>query len=245
MRYLVIGLFVIIGLPSPSAGQTAAARAFISFNGSMQISGNDFQDGAAFTEHAEEGRLRNDYSVPGGPSLDIAAGARVWKQLSLGIAVARFSRSTPVAVNASVPHPLFFDRHRTVTADVTGLSREELAVHLRAAGVLAPNTRVQVVLFGGPTFFQVSQGVVTDIVYTETYPFDTATFVRGVTSSRKTSTIGFNAGADVAYFFTPQLGVGAVFQFSRANVDVEAAAGATRRIAVGGVQTGGGLRVRF
>jgi hypothetical protein len=100
-------------------------------------------------------------------------------------------------------------------------------------------------VFGGPSFFQVQQGIVTGVRYSESYPFDSAAFASAETTSAKESKAGFNVGGDLAYFFTRQLGVGFAAQFSGTELDVPSAAGGTHKVRAGGFQAGGGLRVRF
>jgi hypothetical protein len=62
---------------------------------------------------------------------------------------------------------------------------------------------------------------------------------------------GFHGGVDVRYFFTERLGVGGIFRFSRGEVEIPGMFGTADDppppldIKVGGVQFGGGLRVRF
>jgi hypothetical protein len=216
---------------------------FVSINGAVQMATSDFADRLTFTENAEDGRLDTDYLVDGGPAFDIAGGA-FWRDLGIGVGVTRFSRSTPTSVSALVPHPFFFNQNRPVSGSVAGLQRKELAIHVRASRMI-PVWRMQLMAFGGPSFFRVTQGIVTDIDYTEEYPYDAAVFARGATTDAKASKVGFNAGADVAYFFTRQLGVGGVFQFSRATVELAAEGAGSRDVRVGGLQAGGGLRVRF
>ena len=121
----------------------------------------------------------------------------------------------------------------------------ETAVHLQARAVVPVGTRLQMMLFGGPSFFQVKQDVVTEIVYADTYPYDTASFGGAQTTAAKESNIGFNVGGDVAFFFTRQLGVGFSTQFSGVNVDVPRVDGGTTPVKAGGLQAGGGLRLRF
>ena len=58
-------------------------------------------------------------------------------------------------------------------------------------------------------------------------------------------TVGFNVGADVAYYFTGNFGVGWLTRYSRAMVEVPSASGETLDIEVGGLHTAVGLRVRF
>ena len=55
----------------------------------------------------------------------------------------------------------------------------------------------------------------------------------------------FNGGADVAFFFTRQVGVGGTLQFAGVTVQVPGALGSTREVKVGGGRAGGGLRLRF
>ena len=70
----------------------------MSVNGGLQVASNDFNDSATFRENAEEGTLTSDYTVEGGPALNIAGGVTVWRQIAVGVGVTRFSRSTPVVV---------------------------------------------------------------------------------------------------------------------------------------------------
>jgi opacity protein-like surface antigen len=105
--------------------------------------------------------------------------------------------------------------------------------------------RVQAMVFGGPSMFRVKQDVVNDFNFTDSYPFDEATFTGGVTNTVSKSKIGFNVGADVSYFFTPQLGVGGTAQYSGTNLDITSAGGDTVDIRAGGFQAGGGVRLRF
>ena len=116
---------------------------------------------------------------------------------------------------------------------------------MRISGVFPLGRRLQVMVFGGPSFFPVKQGVVTEIAYADDYPYDEARFVQAETTSVNASSIGFNAGADLAFFFTRQLGVGMVAQLSRGTVDLPSAGGGTRSVKAGGMLAGGGLRLRF
>jgi hypothetical protein len=218
---------------------------FLSANRGHRTTVNNFSDGAAFRENAEEGRFDTAYSVKAGPTIDVAGGVTVGRSTGVGVAVERFKRSTPVVLSGSVPHPFFFSRPRAVSADVGGLTREELAIHVQLRGVVPIGNRFQVSLFGGPSFFRLTQDVVTDFAYTDDYPYDAASFERASATRSKASKPGFNGGGDVAFFFTRQIGVGVSAQFSRATVKLPSADDGTRDARVGGVQVGGGLRLRF
>jgi opacity protein-like surface antigen len=239
-------MLVVLGTTAAAFAQTPnAARGFIVVNGGYQLTANDFTDGAIKRENAEDGRLDTTYTVRSGPAFDIAGGGIIWGRLGVGVGVSRFSVSTPSTLKATIPHPFFFDRSRSVSGDVAGLQREELAVHVQLRGIFPAGERFQVMVFGGPSFFQVKQGVITDYSYNESYPYDKASFRSATTTTASASKIGFNAGGDVAFFFTRQIGVGATVQFAGTKVQVPAALGATREVKVGGGQAGAGLRLRF
>jgi hypothetical protein len=221
------------------------SRGFVVVNGGYQLTANDFEDATTFRANAEDGRLTTDYEVKGGPAFDVAGGARVWRQLAVSVGVARFSRSTPSAVSGTIPHPFFFNRLRSVDGEAAGLTREELAVHMQARVIVPVGARVQLMGFGGPSLFRVTQGVVRDITWTESYPYDVAAFGQAQTTNASGSKLGFNAGADVAFFFTERIGVGATVQVATATVQLSAAAGNARDMKVGGTKAGGGLRLRF
>ena len=67
---------------------------------------------------------------------------------------------------------------------------------------------------------------------------------RAVVTTVEESKVGVHVGADVAYFFTPRLGLGAMLQYAGTNMEV-AATGRTFDVKVGGILAGGGLRLRF
>lgn len=247
MKSANCALIVIMSCTSTALAQTSIrpAKGFITVNGGYQLTTNDFADGATKRENAEDGRFDTTYVVKGGPAFDVAGGGLLWRQLGVGVGVSRFSVSTPSSLQATIPHPFFFNRARAVSGQIADLKREELAVHVQARGVFPVGTRLQVMVFGGPSFFQVKQGVVTDYTYTESYPYDDASFRAATTSTTSVSKTGFNVGGDVAFFFTRQLGVGGTVQFAGTTLELAGALGATQEIKVGGGQAGGGLRLRF
>jgi hypothetical protein len=240
--------------PQPRTGQSTAKprpaqpldRVYISINGAFQMGGEDFGETVSFVENAENGTFTTDYTVESGPALNISGGALVWRNIGVGVGVTRFSRSTPLSLTASVPHPFFFNRAREVGGEVGGLTREELAVHIQMRAMFTPSPKIQGMVFGGPSFFSVKQDIVNDFEFTEAYPYDTATFNRGLTTTADESKVGFNVVADVGYFFTRQVGVGGTVQWSGTTIEVSGSGGTgTFELKAGGLQAGGGLRLRF
>jgi hypothetical protein len=98
---------------------------------------------------------------------------------------------------------------------------------------------------GGPSYISVGQTIATDVQYAQTYPYDTATFTSATTTHPSKGAVGFNAGADVAWMFRRNVGVGGLVQFSRAMVKLPASGGRTISFDAGGAQIGAGLRLVF
>ncbi|MCH2253659.1 MAG: hypothetical protein MK365_10905, partial [Vicinamibacterales bacterium] len=90
-----------------------------------------------------------------------------------------------------------------------------------------------------------TQGLVTAVDFSESYPFEVASFAEASTEEQSTSAVGFHVGADVGYFFSRYVGVGALVRFSGATVDLVSEDGGTISIDTGGFHVAGGLRLRF
>lgn len=246
--FSVVAVAAGLSCSTPALAQTASgslSRGFVAINGIYQLTSNDFADSGVKREHAENGSVQAAYLVQSGQSLEVSGGARVWRKLSMGVGFSRFSTATPSAVSAAIPHPFFFNRLRSVAGQADGLKREELVVHLQAAGVFPVGRRLNVTVFGGPAFFKVTQGVVTDVSYRDSYPFDEASFGGAITTTADVSKVGFGGGGDVAFYFTRFVGIGGTFQFAGTTVRLPAAGGATQSVKVGGLRTGAGLRLRL
>ena len=79
--------------------------------------------------------------------------------------------------------------------------------------------------------------------YSESYPYDTATFTTASFTSVTRRAFGFNVGADLGVRLITHVGVGALLRFSRASM-VFAVPGSTATV-VGGLQALGGIRIFF
>lgn len=229
----------------PAAQRPQAPRLYVSIDGGYQAGTEDFRNGGTFTQYLEEARFDSAYEVEPGPQFRAAGGVRLWRRLHAGVAVSRFTQTTPTRVTGAIPHPFFFSRPRDIEGSVAGLRRKEAAVHLQARAVVPISGRIDLAAFAGPSWFSVEQGVVGAVQYGESYPFDTAEFRSATTMRRKVSRAGFNVGGDVAFFVLRNVGVGASVQFARANVTLPGGDATDVDTNAGGVQGGVGLRLRF
>lgn len=169
-------------------------------------------------------------------------------RIGMGMAVSQFTRTTPGTLSAAVPHPFFFGAPRQVNGPITGLQREDTALHAQVMSVWGIGSHVEVTLSGGPSLFRVRQGIATDFTYPDQYPFDSASLQLAQVATAKNKMllgIGVNAGGDAAFFFTRRVGVGVTAMFTRSHLDLPVSASRTVQVKAGGVTTAGGLRLRF
>ena len=248
---------------SPALAQdpTGDARAFITINGGLQAMTSGFSENIVFRDSGnlyptdegvisdaaarEQARFESGYRFENAPLLDVSGGVRVASYFGIGIGVSRFNIEETASVSAQVPHPFFLRRDRSISGDSPPLSRRETAIHLQGLVIVPATSSFTVTAFGGPTLFNVEQQLVTDVNFTHAYPYDTASFSSAVVGRESNSAVGFNVGADVAYYFTGNVGIGWLTRYSRAAVELPSASGERVEIDAGGLHTAVGLRLRF
>ena len=118
-------------------------------------------------------------------------------------------------------------------------------MHVQALWGIPVGRSSVVTLFGGPTWFNAAQDLVSNITFEQAYPFDSATYSGANIGERSASALGAHAGADVAYYFSERFGVGGMIRYSHGSVKLDSPDGDTFSSDVGGVHTSGGLRIRF
>jgi hypothetical protein len=235
--------------PSLVSAQAATGtdRIRVSVNGGVQLSSIGFDSSAAKTVYLETAVIGGSYDVTHGLAIDGGVSVRLAGNVGVALAVSSFMQEHDAAVSAAIPHPFFFRTPRTITGTAPSLRHDEVVTHLQGSYTLHPSRRVDLLLSAGPSFFHVRQEVVTDIAFTDTYPYDAPAFTSAsaqrVTAKNK---VGYNAGADVGMRLARHAGVGASVRFSRANVSLAMPSGtATVSMDAGGTQVTGGLRLYF
>ena len=226
---------------------TAAAQngGWVSFNGATQATATTFTNNVGFIEFHEDADFDADYAVGTGAVFDGGAGVRLANGFGVGVAVSRFERLDPVSLDARIPHPFFFDRPRSLTGSEPDLTRLETAVHVEVRWYESVSDTVELAVFGGPTMFNVQQDLVTAIGYDHAYPYDEASLASTTTAAASASAIGFHAGADISFFFSETVGLGALIRYSGGSVDLPGEGETMVPIDTGGFHIGGGLRLRF
>lgn len=155
-----------------------------------------------------------------------------------------------------LPHPYFLEAFATAAAQTDiPMQRIERSVNVQAMLVALRTKHVRLRAFGGPSYFRIEQDSVTDIVYNQFHfvraPGNAAELTEYELERIDGSGWGFHAGADGSVFFTRILGVGGFARYSRGAVDLENTVAralgqhAVVGVTAGGVQVGGGLRLKF
>jgi len=217
---------------------------YVSLNGLYQTTPNTFTTTTKPEVNQELGEVTTGHRIAPGPVFDVTVSGRAKGSFGVLYAVSYRTQTELGQVTAALPHPFFFNQPRLV-AGQTSLKREDLAMHLAGQWMVPVTDNVQVSLFGGPTYFRVTQDMVSDVTADEVYPFDRAQFGGAAVVNQQAWHIGYNAGGDVAFFFSRTLGAGMMVRYSRATVQMPSPDGGTNAMKAGGLQTGAGLRVKF
>jgi hypothetical protein len=230
--------------PALASAQTVAPRVFVSVNGGVQTSDNTLAQSFPVQKNLEDAPITANADENGGTLFDAGAVVRLIGYFGMGFALSVVTHDADATVTASIPHPFFFNRLRSIEG-TANMSRRETAAHIQAV-FLVPGPHLDVMVYGGPSLFTLRQTLVTDVTYSETFPFDTATFTSASTAEATSKTeTGFHIGGDVAWKFTRNIGVGGMIRYAHAQATLNATNNPPITVDVGGLQFGGGIRLAF
>ena len=241
---------VLVGASQPAAAQSAPweDRVFAGVSFGIEGGSADISDSRSFPIYGEAATLVSNAGFNADSIVDFSVGARVWR--NMGVAIGFHAQSTTGSgdIQGSIPHPIFFDRPRTFTDPIDGIDRDEYATHLQLGWMVPLGDNLDVFVYGGPSFFRISQEVVSDIAVAEQGPPFTSVVVQPTIALRKENATGFNIGADASYMFYTRdrlrLGVGGFLRYTGATADI-ALSNSSISTDLGGIQFAVGARVRF
>jgi len=227
-----------------AAAQSDESRFFLSVSGAFEPGTQKISDDGTFPLYDETGRLNVSSEVSSGAVLDFGVGARVVGNWTLGANFHRTSSTDEATVSGQAPHPLFFDRPRAFSTTVADLKRTEQALHLSLGYRVPLGERFDVHLYAGPSQFRFSQEVVGQVVITDAGTF-AATYE---TARRKKNAWGGHVGADLSYAIyrsgATSFRLGGYVRYAEASSELRVVSN-DASTKIGGIQIGGGLRVRF
>jgi hypothetical protein len=238
-------LLLVLSVPALAAAQDPDARLRISVNGGLAAAGRAFAQDFTVPKNAQEATISADVAQSAAPMFDISGWVRLAGRVGAGVAFSTVSRSSDASIAASIPHPFYFNQFRAISGTQSNVTSRERAVHLDAVVIAASTDRIELAVFAGATLFSVRQDLITDVAYIESYPYDTAEFRTAKTVRDSQSKVGYNVGTDVSWALSEHVGIGGLLRFSRADVTYAPSAGNVASAKVGGLQAGGGLRLRF
>ena len=241
----------------PTMAQTPEARWYVSGDLGFQTTtlASVLTEPITFERFAEPGELTRLTSIDRQPTIHVAAGVPVWRNLGLRFGFSQFTRNDDLRLSVSIPHPFFFDRHRRFSQP-TELVQRERSVDVHALWMAHRRDRVALSVFGGPTVYRVRFDGVGVQTREEEYPFESSPVTGILLFKRRPMSVGYGVGADLSVFFSRHVGVGWLVRYNRASSTLELPddgffatvleqTGVTTGVKFGGANIAGGLRFRF
>jgi hypothetical protein len=249
MRKVVISVIgaVLVLLSSSQAGAQPTpfdGRLLASINFGGQLGGSDVDLASSFPIYGETAQVQIHQDLGGGGLFDFGAAYRVGERWGVGFAFNRSGDRTDGVVSGSIPHPAFTNRPRAFETTADELEHNESAFHFQGAWFLPYVEKVDIVITGGLSIFNVSQEFARNIQFTETGT-DTVN-ITGVEVVRlKETGAGINIGADMTYMLYKNFGAGVLLRYTYGSVDFDLGEGQSSDVTAGGFQIAAGGRVRF
>jgi hypothetical protein len=233
-----------VAAPTPAPANAPAARPKFRLvaNALFLAQTLDYDGTQSLNLYAETGQVNTQYSTKSAVAPDVALQFNFSRNVGVIVAYETASRDGSGNVDASVPHPLYLNRPRTLTTSVSGLNFKQSAIHPGLA-VGGGSEKLEYVVFGGPSFYQVDADLIDTFQPQEVYPYDSVTGTFTTAKSSK-SAVGFHVGGRLDAWLGRSFGLGAQVRYGSAKVDL-GSSGNTTSVTAGGFEVGGGLRLRF
>jgi hypothetical protein len=254
MHRSVVIVLMCVGLMAISSRDAAAQvgdpwtdRGYVNLNIGFESVSANLTDATTRRIYDEDATFSVAQAIDSGALFDFSVGARVWRNASVGIDFHRQATDTEATVQGAVPHPVIFNRPRPFTLSVTDLSRSERAIHLQFGYMFVLTDRITAHAVLGPSFFHVSQDVISDVSVAESGNFASVN-ATAVITERSDSATGFNAGVDVSYelyeYEGIKIGAGALIRWAGASTEIQLLQNNVDTD-LGGLHFAFGARVRF
>lgn len=223
---------------------SAPAQVTLSINGVYDVASPDWSHNRTFTEFLEEARYDARYAAKAAAGLDVGLQVSLWRGLGPSLALSRADKDASGSLDVSVPHPLYFDRDRSATAELSGFDYSEQVVHA-GLGWQGWRGALDFAVFGGVSLFRVRADAVESIEYDQAFPFDEITLRAPRPVERTDEPTGFHVGGRLDWRLATHFGVGAQLRYSAAKARFSLPGGDDFEIDAGGLQVAAGLRIFF
>jgi hypothetical protein len=234
--------------PAQAQGTPWEDRVFVNLSFGVDTGTTSIAENRSFVLYGETGTLQANSDYGSFPIFDIAVGARLFQNVGVAIAYHTGGTKGDGTISGTVPHPVFFDRSRAFTDSFNDADRDEHATHLQIGWMAPLSDKFDLFIYGGPSFFNVTQELVTDLGLVENGPPYTTITLQPRIERLKSNSVGYNLGVDSTYFlYTAErfrLGLGGFLRFTGATAEFDID-GNTIETDAGGVQFAVGARLRF
>jgi hypothetical protein len=245
---IVVCLVVLLGASGASAQIIPAWTDHGHFNVNFGTQPDERQIAGRGSASLHGGTASFEWALPveSARIVDIGGGVRIWRNVGAGVAFSSYSDPADTTITATIPDPLVVNTPHADSRTLTGLAHRERAVHLSILFVVPVGwiPGLQATISAGPSFFSVRKDVVDAVTFTE----GSTTIGSATTASLDESANSKHVGFDLSYAignFAGIRGIGAGFFVRYAKATVPASGIEAGNFEVGGVNVGGGVRVRF
>ena len=224
-----------------------AGRFSAHVNGAEQGGRRSMTDSFGFRAYGEDARLESTHVIGGEGKVDAGGSLRLWRDLSVGASYGQFATSDATTLAGTVPHPTRHGAFRELPRQELSFRHRQRTMHVYFAWRVPVADRLEASLFAGPSFYNVTQGVVANVTVREASgpPFEAVRVDLVQAGEHRRNAVGGHVGVDVTYLATRHVGVGLVVRYAAATVHLPAARTGRLRLQVGGAEVGAGLRFRF
>ena len=255
IRVAAIGLLVLLSAgaasaqtpssSSPSTNGWGPTRVRIGIDAGIEAGTPKFTEQETPQIYAEDAPITVSFGSKSALLVDGSVAFHLTGRFGVGVAVSYARSKVDGQVHAEIPNPFYFNQPRTVDGTASGLPRVEVGTHVQMLYLLPVTPKFDVMLSGGPSLVTLQQDLVTTINFSESYPYDTATYESANLVRVRRTGFGFNVGADLTWHLSRMLGVGAMLRYTRASLSLPISGQPSVSAKAGGAQAGVGVKLFF
>ena len=261
MTLVFVGTFLVSLLGSAQAQDQESSQSRVEFgqtllkgrltiyvNGLTQQRGvRTFADQFSYRAYGEDAKFTASHAIAASPIADVGGSLRLWRNLMVGGGYAESKTSDITTVTGSVPHPINRNNPRLIESQSLQSTHRVQVAHVFGAWRFPVLDKLDIAAFGGASFFNLTQGVVTNVTAVEAGgpPFSAVKIDQLQRGQHRRNAVGGHVGVDVTYMATRFVGVGFLARYTNGIVEFPAAKAGTLSLSVGGLEVGGGIRIRF
>jgi hypothetical protein len=227
------------------SGQAAETRCRLVLNAEFALTTQSYTATRMPLAYAEPSTIRTSYETGTGIGIGSAFQASFYRGFGVLVGYSYVSRDVTGSVDVSRPHPLYLNRPRTATAELSGYGYTEAAADLDLAYARTAG-KLDWAIFAGVTLFKVEADLVSEPTFDERYPYDTLVISGTPAAAVEGDTTGFNVGGRLDYRFGRSVGAGVQLRYAAGSVTLDPGADASDvSLDAGGFSVGAGIRFYF